>query len=127
MFNVDSSEGLKFFRRIRLGLNHLADHKFRYNFQDCVNPVYSCSQEIETPTHFLLHCSSFRCARQTVFRKIIKIDSTVLKQVITKLLLFIIEKLKAVQNKSILTSTIRFLQATERFKTLIKSPMEWYL
>ena len=38
-------------------------------------------------------------------------------QVITKLLLFGNEKLKVAQNKSILTSTIEFLQATERFKT----------
>ena len=52
--------------------------------------------------------------------KVNKTDSTVLKQngeVITKLLLFDNEELKAAQNKSILTSTIEFLQATERFKT----------
>ena len=54
VFNVDSSEGLKFLTRIRLGLSHLADHKFRQNCQDCVNPVCSCGQEIETSTHFLL-------------------------------------------------------------------------
>ena len=39
VFNVDSSEGLKFLTRIRLGLSHLVDHKFRHNFQDCVNPA----------------------------------------------------------------------------------------
>ena len=60
VFNVDSSEGLKFLTRIRLGLSHLAYHKFRHNFQDCVNPVCSCGQEIETSTHFLLeYCSCF--------------------------------------------------------------------
>ena len=37
--------------------------------------------------------------------------------VITKLLPFGDEKLKAAQNKSILTSTIEFLQATKRLKT----------
>ena len=42
MFNVDISEGSKFLTRIRLGLSHLADHKFRHSFQDCVNPVCSC-------------------------------------------------------------------------------------
>ena len=40
-----------------------------------------------------------------------------IEQVITKLLLFGNEILKAVLNKSILTSTIEFLQATERFTT----------
>ena len=87
-------------------------------FQDCVNPICSCGQEIETSTHFLLRCSNYQCARQTLLKK--KIDSTNLKQndqVITKLLLFGNQKLKVAQNKSILTSTMDFLQATERFKT----------
>ena len=62
MFNVDSSERLKFLIKIRLGLSHLADHKFRHNFRDCVNPICSCGQEIETSTHFLFHCSNlFNC------------------------------------------------------------------
>ena len=39
--------GLKFLTRMRLGLSHLADHRFRHNFQDCLNPIYSCGQEIE--------------------------------------------------------------------------------
>ena len=32
VFNVDSSEGLKFLTRIKSGLSYLADHKFRRNF-----------------------------------------------------------------------------------------------
>ena len=57
VFNVESSEGLKFFTRIRLRSSHLADHKFRHNLQDCVNLICSYGQEIETSTYFLLHCS----------------------------------------------------------------------
>ena len=120
MFNVESSEGSKFLTRIRLELSHLADHEYRHNFQDCVNHICSCGKEIETSTHFLLHCSNYHCARQTLFKKIKKINSTILKQkdqVITKLLLFGNEKLKVTQKKSILTSTIEFLQVTERIKT----------
>ena len=112
MFYVESSEGLKLLGRIRLGLSHLADHKFRHNFQGCINPICSCGKEIETSTYFFLHCSNYNCARQTLFKKINKIDSTILKQndqVITKLLLFGNEKLKVAQNKSILTSTTEFL------------------
>ena len=75
MFNVDNSEGLKCFIRIRLGLSHLADHKFGHNFQDCVNPDCGCGQEIETSTHFLLHCSNYHSARQTLFEKVETIDS----------------------------------------------------
>ena len=58
-FNVDSSEILEFLIRIILGLSHLADHKFRQNFQDCTSPICSCGQEIETSTHFLLLCSNY--------------------------------------------------------------------
>ena len=42
LFNVDTSEGLKFLRRSRLGVRQLVDHKFRHNFQGCVNPICSC-------------------------------------------------------------------------------------
>ena len=42
VINAESSEGLKFLTRIRLGLRFLADHKFRHNFQDCGNPICSC-------------------------------------------------------------------------------------
>ena len=86
--------------------------------------VFSCSfffgLEIETATHFLLHNSNYHCARQSLYEKVNKTDSTILMendQVVTKILLFGNEKLKFAQNKSILTSTIEFLQATDRFKT----------
>ena len=46
VFNVESSDGLKLLTRISLGLSHLADHKFRDNFQDCIIPICSCGQEI---------------------------------------------------------------------------------
>ena len=61
VFNVESSEGLKFVTRIKLGLSHLTDHKFKHNFQDCVNFICSCGQEIEISTKFLLHCSNYYC------------------------------------------------------------------
>ena len=67
VFNFDSSDGLKFLIKLKLRLSHLADHKFRHNFQDNINSNCSCGQEIETLTHFPLHCSNFHCAKQTLF------------------------------------------------------------
>ena len=29
----------KLLTRMQLGLSHLAEHKFRHNFQDCLNPI----------------------------------------------------------------------------------------
>ena len=54
---------------MRLGLSHLVDHRFRHHFQDCLNPICSCGQEIETAVHFLHPCLNYRCARKTFFEK----------------------------------------------------------
>ena len=105
---------------MRLGLNHLVDHKFRHNFQDCLNPICSCGQEIETTSHFLLHCLSYRCARKIFFEKIkLLIDSNILQQndlSKTKDLLFGSEKLEDGKNSALLMYTIKFIKSTERFK-----------
>ena len=64
-----------------LGRSHLADHKYKQNVQDCLEPIGSCScQEIEIATHFLVHCLNFNCARQTFFEKINSINSNILFQ-----------------------------------------------
>ena len=58
---VDRSEGLKFLARIRFGSNRLSDYKFMHNFQDCINPICTFGQEIETSTDFFFHCSNYHC------------------------------------------------------------------
>ena len=77
--SAQNFEGLKLLTKMRIGLNHLADHKFRNNFQDCLNPICSCGQEIETISHFLLHRLNYRCARKTFFEKISFIESNILQ------------------------------------------------
>ena len=58
-YNISDPIRLKLLPCLRLGLSHLNEHKFRYNFQDCLNPLCSCSLEIEDTTHYLLHCQNF--------------------------------------------------------------------
>ena len=58
----------------------LTDHRFMHNFQDCLYPICSCGQRIETTTYFLLHCPNFHCAWQTFFEKVNSINSNVLSQ-----------------------------------------------
>ena len=57
--NIFDSKGLRFLARLRLGFRHLNEHWFRYNFQNCLDPLYSCSLEIEDTLHYLLHCDHF--------------------------------------------------------------------
>ena len=42
--------GIKLLTRLRLGFSHLSEHKFRHNFTDSLNPLYSCS--LESTLHF---------------------------------------------------------------------------
>ena len=63
VFDINNPYGLKLLTRLRSGLIHLRYHKFRHNFQDCINPTCDCSLEIETTTHFLLHWPLFQSAR----------------------------------------------------------------
>ena len=79
-YNINDTKGLKLLTRLRLGLSHLGDHKFRHNFQDCVSPMCYCDQDIETTTHFLLHCPNHHCARKTLFIKINEVNGTILRQ-----------------------------------------------
>ena len=117
-YNINDTKGLKLLTRLRLGLSHLGDHKFRHNFQDCVSPMCYCGQDIETTTHFLLHCPNHHCARKTLFDKINQVSGTILRQsdsTITKILLFGDNKLDFETNKILLMSTIEFISLTERF------------
>ena len=56
IYHIFDPKDLKFLTRLRLGLSHLNEHKFRYNFQNCLNPLCSWSLEIEDTSHYLLHC-----------------------------------------------------------------------
>ena len=59
IYRIFDPKGLKFLTRLRLGLSHLNEHKCRHNFQDRLNPLCSCSLEIEDTSHYLLHCQHF--------------------------------------------------------------------
>ena len=49
----------KYLTCLRLELSHLNEHRFEHNFQDCVNPLCSCSVEPESKSHFFLCCHHY--------------------------------------------------------------------
>ena len=117
-FEINNPYGLKLLTWLRLGLSHLRYHKFRHNFQDRIDPMCVCGLEIETTTHFFLHCPLFQCARQPLLTNIKKIDESILKKhykLITKSLLYGDNKFVLSCNKSVIISTIEFIVSTERF------------
>ena len=48
--NCNSYKGI--ITRLRVGMSHLREHKFKHNFQDCLNPICSCGLDIESTSHF---------------------------------------------------------------------------
>ena len=46
IYHIFDPKGLKFLTRLRLGLSHLNEQKFRHDLQNCLNLLCSCSLEI---------------------------------------------------------------------------------
>ena len=78
VFNCNSSKGLKFVTRFWPGLSHLREHKFKHSFQDSINPLYSCSLDVESTIHYFLYCPLFTIERLTLLNLISQIDHKLL-------------------------------------------------
>ena len=68
IFNCHSSKGIKLITKLRLGLSHLREHKFRLNFQDTLNPICRCGENIETTIYCLLHYPNYLDEWRTTFK-----------------------------------------------------------
>ena len=59
-------------------LQGLREHKFKHSFQGTINPLCNCGLDIETSTHFSLHCPFFINERRTLLSIIRRLDSKLL-------------------------------------------------
>ena len=83
--------GIKLVTRLRLGLSHLREHKFKHSFQDKLNPLCSCGTDVESSTHFLLQCPSYINERCTLMSNVNRINPQISQtslQLLTNTLLF---------------------------------------
>ena len=76
VYYCHNSKGIRLLKRVRLGLSHLREHKFKHSFQDCLNPLCFCSIEIQTSTHYLLHCPTYTNKRMTLLNQSTLSDSS---------------------------------------------------
>ena len=72
VYRTHNPIGLKLITRLRVGLSHLNENKFNHNFQSSINPLCSCSLEIESITHFFLDCYHFSNILSTLLNSINK-------------------------------------------------------
>ena len=118
-FNCCNLKGIRLITRLRLELSHLSEHKFKYNFRNCLNPLCSCGLSIESTSHFLLHCPIFHDKRHTLLSTLDNIDSKILESndsYLTQTLLFGSTLFDSETNTLVLNATIDYILSTERFE-----------
>lgn len=70
-YNIHDQVGVELLTRLRLGLSHLREHKFRQTIEDTLNPFSYCS--IEVKTTFFLHCQFSKAIREILTYDLMKI------------------------------------------------------
>ena len=63
VFEVHDINGVKLLTRLRLHFSHLNEHKFRYKFNDIINPMCSCGKEPKTTLRYLLRSDLYSIYR----------------------------------------------------------------
>ena len=117
IFQCHNPKGIKLVTRLRLGLSHLWEHKFKHSFQDTLNSLCSCGLDIETTSHCVLQCPLSHAERSTLLNNINKIDSTIFNKsdsVVIRMLLYGNESFKDEVNLLILNEAIDFVLSTNR-------------
>ena len=120
LYGVHDPVGVKMLTRIRLSFSHLGEHKFCHNFQYNVNPLCTCSLEIEDTNHFLFICPLYDVQRVILVNKVTEILLKYnLIHLVTDSDLFLYggRTIDFDDNKIILLSTISFIKETRRFIT----------
>ena len=118
-FNCHNPKGIKFIIRLRLGLSHLREHKFKHSFQDSLNPFCICGLNIESTAHFLLHCPTCITEKCTFLSTIENIHNNLLdlcELILIKTLLFESNSFDTNANTSVLYATIEYVLSTKRFE-----------
>ena len=56
VYNCHNPRGICLITRLSFSISHLREHKFNHGFQDTINPLCSCGNDVEATEHFLLYC-----------------------------------------------------------------------
>ena len=100
------------------GLSHLNEHRFNHNFQNCINPLCSCSLKIESTSHFLLHCHHYTKIRVTLLNSIAEIIGNTFNindECLINLLLVGSQKCTEISHSHIINATIKYFLDPGRF------------
>ena len=116
--NIFNLIGLKYLTHLCLELSHLNEHKFKHNFQNCINPLCTCSLEPKSNSYFFLCCKrivELMNDLKIIHENILRPSENSLVQ----LLLLKYPKYNLIDNCQILNGSINFILKSERFKDSI--------
>ena len=119
VFSVADTYGIKLLPRLRVGFLVILEYINLDNFQDTINPLCSCSVEIQSTSHFFLRCQNFITPRTNLMNELRKLDSNILNLdeiSLTKLLLYSDSKYENNVNKKILFASTNFILSTKRIE-----------
>ena len=113
-----SPKGIKLITRLRFCFSHLREHKLPYSFQDTLNPIFSCGDDIKTTIYYLLHCPNYLHERRTLFDNLQSTEENIHNKndsQISELRLFDVSSNNDATNTCILNATIQYILAAKRF------------
>ena len=109
VYNICYSNGLKLLIRLRLSLCHLNEHRFNHNFKNFINPLCTCSLEVESTSHFFFQCHYYDSIRHIMFNELCEVDVNLTNasdEELLNILLYGSSIFSYSQNESILNSSI---------------------
>ena len=119
MFECHNPQNTRFLTRLRLGLIHLREHKFKHSFKDSLNPLCDCVAEVESTSHLFLNspiynndCSSLLSTIRNINCKLLEITDFSL----TQMLSYGNPPFDSITHSFILNATIDFILSTKRFE-----------
>ena len=118
VYNCHNPRGICLITRLRLSLSHLREHRFKHGFQDLLNPLCSCGNDLESTEHFFLYCPQFAKERRTLLSTLGDFNYSLLENTsnaLTQTLLFGITSLSSSDNSKILSATTGFILSIKRF------------
>ena len=118
VYNCDNPGGICLITILSPGLSHLREHKFKHGFQDALNPLCSCGNDVGSTEHFLFHCPQFVNERRTLLSTLGNFNHSLLENtsnLLTQTLLLGNMSLSPSVNTKILIATTDFTLLTKRF------------
>ena len=112
VFDIYNPYGINLLTRLRPGLSHLNERKFKHGFYDTINLICICGGDTDSINHFFHHCPEYCEARQTLLDNIQSIDKMLLSQNVsslTHLLLYGDPKRNSNVNAFILNLAVEFI------------------